>query len=123
MDPYRQLGLAPTLDLGAIKRAYFAAIARCPPHRDPEAFRAIRAAYEALLKADTRAAAFFACSLDVDAELRATEGLKEAIERAQTKARDEGAHRAEVAAFTARASEASLEDACREFQAGHATAG
>jgi hypothetical protein len=41
----------------------------------------------------------------------------------QRQARDEGAHKADVAAFIARASEATLEEACREFDAGHATAG
>ena len=33
--PFAVLGIAPTLDLGAVKRAYFAALPRHPPHADP----------------------------------------------------------------------------------------
>src|SRR5439155_9465721 len=47
-SPFQVLGIAPTLDLGAVKRAYFAALTRHPPHADPEGFRRLRAAYEPL---------------------------------------------------------------------------
>lgn len=47
-DPFAILGIAPTLDRQAIKRAYFAAAKRTPPHADPDAFRRVRTAYEEL---------------------------------------------------------------------------
>ncbi len=47
-DPFAVLGIAPTLDLGAVKRAYFAALPRHPPHADPAGFARLRAAYDAL---------------------------------------------------------------------------
>ncbi|MGD0837563.1 MAG: J domain-containing protein [Polyangia bacterium] len=47
-SPFAVLGLAPTLDLAAIKRAYFALLTKHPPHQDQEGFKRIRAAYEAL---------------------------------------------------------------------------
>lgn len=56
LDPFAVLGLAPTLDAAMVKRAYFAALARHPPHADPEGFRRIRAAYEALRGEGLRAA-------------------------------------------------------------------
>jgi len=47
-SPFAVLGIRPTLDLAAIKRAYFALLAKHPPHQDQEGFKRIRAAYEAL---------------------------------------------------------------------------
>ena len=49
-NPFARLGIAPTVDRVSIKRAYFDAVAQNPPHRDPEAFAQIRAAYEALMR-------------------------------------------------------------------------
>ena len=71
VDPYAILGLAPTLDAGKIKRAYFAAIAKSPPHVDAEAFRRVRQAYETLLAEDRRARAFLAAPIDEASELAA----------------------------------------------------
>jgi hypothetical protein len=48
-DPFETLGLAPTLDRGAIKRAYFALLPRHAPHEDPAGFRRLRDAYETLM--------------------------------------------------------------------------
>lgn len=48
-DPFEVLALAPTLDRGAIKRAYFALLPRHAPHDDPEGFRRLRNAYETLM--------------------------------------------------------------------------
>jgi curved DNA-binding protein CbpA len=47
-DPYVILGLAPDADDEAVRRAYLAAVALCPPERDPKRFESLRAAYEAL---------------------------------------------------------------------------
>jgi curved DNA-binding protein CbpA len=47
-SPFATLGIKPTLDLAAIKRAYFALLTKHPPHQDQEGFKRIRGAYEAL---------------------------------------------------------------------------
>lgn len=47
-SPFKVLGIQPTLDLAAIKRAYFALLTKHTPHQDQEGFKRIRAAYEAL---------------------------------------------------------------------------
>ncbi len=49
-DPFDVLGIAPTDDLSAVKRAYFSALKVHPPHSDPAGFRRLRAAYDTLLK-------------------------------------------------------------------------
>jgi len=68
-SPFAELEIPATLDRGAVKRAYFAAIARHPPQGDPEAFRRVRAAYEALSAPGGLAAAYLQSPLDWDAEL------------------------------------------------------
>lgn len=67
--PFEALGLAPTLDPGGVKRAWFAALARHPPHADVEGFRRVRAAYEELTRPGGLAAAFMSHPPDFDAEL------------------------------------------------------
>ena len=47
-DPYLILGLAPDADDAAVRSAYLAAVAACPPERDPHRFEALHSAYEAL---------------------------------------------------------------------------
>jgi DnaJ-class molecular chaperone with C-terminal Zn finger domain len=47
-DPYQILGLSRQADKSAIKRAYFRLVRQYPPERNPEMFKRIRAAYEAL---------------------------------------------------------------------------
>jgi curved DNA-binding protein CbpA len=64
-EPFAVLGLPPTLDAAAVKRAYFAALARHPPHQDAEGFQRVRAAYEALSSAGALAAAYLASPVDV----------------------------------------------------------
>ncbi|HVG59888.1 MAG TPA: J domain-containing protein [Hyalangium sp.] len=64
-DFFAVLGLAPTLDAAAVKRAYFAALARHPPHQDAEGFQRVRAAYEALSSSGGLAAAYLASSMNV----------------------------------------------------------
>lgn len=45
-DPYSALGVARGATQDDVKQAYFKAVREHPPERDPEAFKAIRAAYE-----------------------------------------------------------------------------
>ena len=68
-SPFAVLGLAPTLDAGAIKRAWFTALQKHPPHTDPAGFRRIRDAYEALSAPDRLDVAYASAPVDIDAEL------------------------------------------------------
>lgn len=72
-DPFAVLSIAPTFDLGVVKRAYFKAIQICPPHRDPKAFERIRHAYEQLERPGGLAAACLRAPVDVDVERRSLE--------------------------------------------------
>lgn len=63
--PFAVLGLAPTLDVATVKRAYFAALARHPPHQDAEGFQRVRSAYEALSSPGALAAAYLASPMNV----------------------------------------------------------
>lgn len=56
MNPFAILGLDDTANDEAVRAAYLAAVRRSPPDRDPEGFRRIRAAYEALRDAESRLA-------------------------------------------------------------------
>lgn len=47
-DPYLILGIQPNADDDAVRAAYLAAVAACPPERDARRFEALRNAYEAL---------------------------------------------------------------------------
>jgi hypothetical protein len=67
-NPFASLGIAPTLDTAAVKRAYFQQLARHPPHQDPEGFRRLRSDYETLGSPGGLAAAYLAAPLDLDAE-------------------------------------------------------
>ena len=92
-DPFATLGIAPTLDPVLVKRAYFTALAAHPPHRDPEGFGRVRAAYEALSSPGALGAAYLASPLDVEAELAR---YRERFDAALASVRE--ARRAEVAA-------------------------
>ena len=50
MTCWQTLGIAPTSDEAAIKKAYAERIREHRPDRDPEGFRAVRAAYEEALR-------------------------------------------------------------------------
>jgi DnaJ-class molecular chaperone len=56
MNPFTVLGLEETADDEAIRTAYLAALRLSPPDRDPEGFRRIRDAYEALRDKEHRLA-------------------------------------------------------------------
>jgi curved DNA-binding protein CbpA len=53
-DPYRVLGLPPTVSQADIKQAYFGLIRQHPPETEPEKFKIIRSAYEKLKDARRR---------------------------------------------------------------------
>lgn len=53
-DPYAALGLLRDATLEAIKDAYFKLVREHPPERDPDAFKAIRAAYDRVRTAERR---------------------------------------------------------------------
>ena len=93
MNPFAMLGIAPTLDPALVKRAYFTALAAYPPHRDPDGFARVRAAYELLSARGSLAAAYLASPLDLEAELSR---YRERFDAALASARE--ARRAEVAA-------------------------
>jgi curved DNA-binding protein CbpA len=113
-SPFDVLGLAPTLDAGAIKRAYFAAVTRTPPHGDAEAFRRVREAYETLASADGRAASFLRSpAASLGPRLEALEArVAEAARAAAAKREETGRART----FAAWASETSLADAVRSCE-------
>jgi curved DNA-binding protein CbpA len=67
-DPFAALGLRPTMDPAEVKRAYFAALEAHPPHVDPQGFRQIRSAYEALKHPDGLAAAYLSAPFDAAIE-------------------------------------------------------
>ncbi|HKA54827.1 MAG TPA: J domain-containing protein [Candidatus Binatia bacterium] len=56
MNPFAVLGLEETADDEAVRAAYLAALRLSPPDRDPERFRRIRDAYEALRDKEHRLA-------------------------------------------------------------------
>lgn len=69
-DAFAVLRCDPTLDEATIKRAYYAELRNHPPHQDPDGFRRLREAYEALLDPQKRAERFLAAPVDVGAWLR-----------------------------------------------------
>jgi curved DNA-binding protein CbpA len=56
MDPFAVLGIEETADDEAVRAAYLRALRASPPDHDPEGFRRIRAAYEALRDTESRLA-------------------------------------------------------------------
>jgi hypothetical protein len=100
-NPFTVLGLpAPTLDEAEVRRAYFAAVQRHPPHRDADAFRRVRAAYESLATPVGRAAAMLMAPLDVGASLAPLRRrFDEAVARAMSDAREASDVRASIARF------------------------
>lgn len=54
-DPYAVLGLERGATRREVKRAYFRLVREYPPETEPEAFKLLRAAYEQLRSAETKA--------------------------------------------------------------------
>ncbi len=73
-NPFGVLGLPPTLDPARIKRAYFAALAKTPPHQDGDGFRKLRKAYEQLTQPGSLALAFLRASGDPATDIAQWEG-------------------------------------------------
>jgi hypothetical protein len=71
--PFLVLGIAPTLDRQAIKRAYFAQLAKSPPHADPVAFRRLRTAYESLQSPQALQLAWLSAPIDTASALASWE--------------------------------------------------
>jgi curved DNA-binding protein CbpA len=115
-DPFAVLGLAPTVDSLAVKSAYFAALGRHPPHRDPEGFQRLRRAYEALTRPGALAAAYLASPVDVQklAE-EARERFDRALEEALTAGVDSRRREESVARWVERCSRMSWDEALRVF--------
>ncbi len=113
-EPFAVLELAPTLDVAAIKRAYFAALARHPPQQDPEGFRRLRGAYEALTRPGALAASYLASPVDVRklAE-EARERFDTALEKAAEAALAARAGQEAGARLVERCSRMSWEEALR----------
>jgi curved DNA-binding protein CbpA len=117
-SPFAVLGIAPTLDLGVIKRAYFTALAKHPPHSDPEGFKVIRAAYEALGSRGEAVAQILRCAIDVEAELTLLRERHDAALAGAGQANAaEAADAARVARFTEGVAHLSLEEALALFGA------
>lgn len=68
-SPFELLGIPPTLDPAEVKKGYFVALSRHPPHADPEGFRRVRSAYEALSRPGGLVTAYLAVPFDARAEL------------------------------------------------------
>ena len=99
-SPFAVLGIPATLDIGQVKRAWFGALSRHPPHQDPEGFRRLRAAYEALTRPGGLAMAFAASPIDLAATLAQwNERFGAAIARHGEAARRSEADAAVIARF------------------------
>jgi curved DNA-binding protein CbpA len=107
------LGIQPTLDLGAIKRGYFARLPQVSPERDPDGFRRLRDAYEALLKFEGRALAFVRAPIEsrevLSAEL--SDLTNETITKAANAAELRAGRTTLVSRFTERMSSLSFSQA------------
>ena len=67
--PFSILEIEPTLDVAAVKRAYFRQLTLHPPHKDSEGFRCVRAAYEVLKQPSGLAAAYLEAGVDLEAAM------------------------------------------------------
>jgi hypothetical protein len=120
--PFALLGIAPTLDPAVVKRAYFEALVRHPPHQDPEGFHRVRGAYEALTRPGALAAAYLNSPVDVRglAE-QAHERFDAALQRASEAALAARTEEEAVARFVERCSRMSWDEAleaCAEGERG-----
>lgn len=98
-DPFAVLGLAPTLDVGAIRTAYFRALREHPPERDPEGFRRVRAAYDAVATREGAARMWLASPPDLAAEASRFADVLEELARARERVARGRREAAVVSAF------------------------
>jgi curved DNA-binding protein CbpA len=117
--PFAILEIGPTLDLGVIKRAYFAALTKHPPHSDPDGFKRIRAAYEALGSRGEAASALLRSAVDVESELSVLrERLDAGLASARQASAASAAHTARAERFTEGVAHLSFEGALAAFGTG-----
>lgn len=115
-EPFAVLGLAPTMDPVAVKSAYFAALARHPPHQDVEGFQRLRRAYEALTRPGGLAVAYLTSPVDVQTLARdARERFDAPLEKAAGVALAARTEVETVARWVERCSRMSWEEALRAF--------
>ncbi len=121
-EPFAVLGVAPTLDLVAIKRAYFDALARHPPHEDPAGFQRLRGAYEALTRPGGLATAYLATPVDVRSLAQeARERFDAALAKAAQASQAARAEQQGLSQFVERCSLLRWEEALRACAAKGAT--
>jgi hypothetical protein len=116
-DPFEVLGIEPTLDVAAIRRAYFRAVTAHPPHADAKAFRRVRDAYERLATPAAAAAAFLAAPIDAPAALSPLRRrFDEALARAIVAVREARGAQGATRRLATEISRASWEAAVRSFK-------
>ena len=109
------------MDLGVIKRAYFAALVKHPPHRDPEGFKRIRSAYEALHSRGEAVSAVLRSAIDVESELSVLRARHDAaLVSARQASAASAADTARVACFVEGLAQMSFEEVLAAFGADHA---
>lgn len=115
-DPFSALQIAPTLDKAQVKRAYFTQLQKHPPHADPEGFRRVRSAYEALSAPGALPLAYITAPLDPAAELAAWRQRWEAVvQQAGERARQAAEGDRAVESFVETASRLPLGEALGRF--------
>ena len=118
VDPFEALGIPPTLDLAQVKRAYFALLQRHAPHADPEGFRRLRAAYEALTAPGALGLAYANAPVAAAEELeRWHQRWDAAMQQALAHHHETSARAAAIDAFIATASKMTLSSAIATFAA------
>lgn len=99
-NPFQILGMAPTRDLTAVKRAWMQAAKRHPPNSDPTGFQRVRGAYEALSTPERLHAAYLAVPFDPTAAhaelLVEDQALLAELQAALTAERAERARQAQI---------------------------
>ena len=111
-DPFAVLGIAPTLSLDLVKRAYFAALQTHPPHDDATGFQRLRAAYETLTRTGGLSNAYFATPLELGQELeQRNASLADERARATSAMRQQRASATAAARFVATFSKLTLAQA------------
>ncbi len=118
VDPFKTLGIDPTLDSARVKHAYFALLRLHPPHADPEGFRRVRAAYETLTAPGALGLAY------ATAPIAAAEGLAQwrrrwdtPVQQALAHLREATAQAAALEAFVEKTSSTTLTKAAAIFDA------